>query len=160
MKYEIRPIRKDEYPLLRDFTYKAIFQPDEKNLLPRQIVDTPPLRVFYENFGKKDDICLVVEADGAVVGAAWTRIIAGDVKGFGNIDEKTPEFAIALKHAYRGRGLGTSLMRGMLALLREKGYARVSLSVQRENAAVRLYEKVGFRIAKDKGEELIMVCAL
>ncbi len=156
----IRDLRKEEYPLLRRFTYESIFQRDEKNRLPFDIVDTPMFRVFYEDFGQADDCALVAEADGAVVGAVWTRITKGAVKGFGHVDDQTPEFAIAILKPYRGAGIGKALMRGMLALLKERGYARASLSVQRDNDAVHLYEKVGFHVLRATDEEYIMVCDL
>ena len=44
--------------------------------------------------------------------------------------------------------------------LGELGYRQASLSVQKANYAVRLYEKAGFRVLRDKGEEYIMVCNL
>ena len=41
---------------------------------------------------------------------------------------------------------GTSMMREMLELLRQQGYKKASLAVQKANYAVRMYEAVGFRI--------------
>jgi ribosomal protein S18 acetylase RimI-like enzyme len=87
------------------------------------------------------------------VGAVWTRII----NGFGNVDDKTPEFAISLYPEYRGRGIGTNLMREMLELLRSKGYKQTSLAVQKENYAVKMYKAVGFEIAKELEEEYLMM---
>ena len=61
---------------------------------------------------------------------------------------------------YRGQGIGTGLMKAMIALLREKGYKCASLAVQKANYAVRMYEKVGFRTVDENDEEFIMVCEL
>ena len=44
-------------------------------------------------------------------------------------------------------------MRQMLDELRKAGYARASLSVQKENPALRLYERLGFRIIGDGEDE-------
>ncbi len=79
------------------------------------------------------------------------------MEDYGHIDEKTPSLAMSLYPAYRGKGIGTALLREMLALLAKDGYARVSLSVQRANAAVRLYQTAGFCVWEEKEEELIMV---
>jgi len=95
-EYIIRKIQPSEIKLLSDFLYEAIFQRDENNRLPREIINQPEIKVFINNFGKPDDYCLVAEIEGKIVGAVWTRILAGEVKGFGNIDEHTPEFAISL----------------------------------------------------------------
>ncbi len=61
---------------------------------------------------------------------------------------------------YRGKGIGTQLMKEMLLHLKEHGYTRASLAVQKENYAVRMYEKVGFNVIDENAEEYIMVCEL
>ncbi|MCR5508926.1 MAG: GNAT family N-acetyltransferase [Lachnospiraceae bacterium] len=48
----------------------------------------------------------------------------------------------------------------MLELLRGQGYERASLAVQKANYAVKMYEKVGFKIIDENDEEYIMVCEL
>ena len=158
--YRIREIIPSETYLLKDFLYEAIFQRDEENPLPKDIINKPELRVFIEGFGKPDDCCLVADIDGKVVGAVWTRILSGEVKGYGNLDEDTPEFAISLYKEYRNMGIGTALMRRMLELLKERGYKRASLAVQKDNYAVRMYKKVGFKIVKESEEEYLMICDL
>jgi ribosomal protein S18 acetylase RimI-like enzyme len=156
----IRTIKLNEIHLLKDFLYEAIFQRDELNLLPKNVIEKPELTVFIEDFGKKDDFCLVVEIDMKVVGAVWTRILSGEVKGFGNIDEYTPEFAISLHKEYRNMGIGTELMQNMLKHLKEQGYTQTSLAVQKDNYAVKMYQNVGFEIIKELEDEYLMVCNL
>ena len=50
----------------------------------------------------------------------------------------------------------------MLDELRDAGYEQASLSVQKENPALRLYERLGFRIVGDGADntEWLMVCSL
>lgn len=156
----IRKIEPSEIHLLRDFLYEAIFQRDETNLLPRDIINKPELSVYIDNFSESNDFCLVADIDGKVVGAVWTRILSGKIKGFGNIDDQTPEFAISLYREYRNRGIGTVLMRSMLRLLKEQGYMQTSLAVQKDNYAVRMYQNVGFKIIEESKEEYLMVCDL
>lgn len=160
LKYRIRPIKTLEIPLLEDFLYEAIFQRDAHDLIPRSVIAQPEIKVFIENFGKPDDHCLVATDEDKLVGAVWTRILAGPVKGFGNLDPYTPEFAISLYREYRGQGIGTELMQRMLKLLKEKGYARASLSVQKDNYAVGMYRKLGFSTVCENGEDYIMVCTI
>ena len=153
----IRELRPEEVTVLKDFLYEAIFLPEGVEPPERSIVELPELRIYYEGFGEgKADICMVAEADGRIVGAAWTRLM----KDYGYIDDETPSFAISLYREYRGQGIGTRLMLAMLRKLREEGYARASLAVQKANYAVRMYEKVGFRIVSENAEEYIMVCDL
>lgn len=42
-------------------------------------------------------------------------------------------------------------------MLRRKGYPQVSLSVQKENYAFRMYQKAGFETVEERGEEVLMV---
>lgn len=78
--------------------------------LPGEIVKEPELAVYITDFGQPDDLCLLAEACGHILGAAWTRILAGKVKGYGNVDDHTPEFAISVKKGFRSQGIGSKLM--------------------------------------------------
>lgn len=150
----IRHLYEEETPLLRDFLYEAVFIPEGETAPPENVLDLPELKVYIEDFGKKkDDLCIVAECDGKIVGAVWTRIM----KDYGNIDDVTPSLAISLYKEYRNRGIGTLLMTKILGLLGEKGYGRVSLSVQKANYAVLMYLKMGFEIVKETEEEYVMV---
>ena len=75
-----------------------------------------------------------------------------------HIDNSTPSLAISLLPEYRGLGIGTQLLNGLLLLQRENGYLRTSLSVQKENPALRFYQRAGFRIVAEKGTEYLMLC--
>ena len=76
---------------------------------------------------------------------------------YGHVDEDTPSLAISVLEEFRQCGIGTVLMQQMLTALKQQGYPQVSLSVQKENYAARMYEKLGFEIVEDKEEEYIMV---
>ena len=79
---------------------------------------------------------------------------------YGHIDNQTPSLAISLFKEYRGQGIGTQLLRQMMDLLSQKGYGQVSLSVQKENYALRMYQKAGFDVVADRGEEVLMAISL
>lgn len=152
MSYIVRPIRQDEWPLLEDFLYEAIFLPEGfEGELPRSVIHgDPKRRAAFEGFGTlPDDRALVAEVDGEVIGACWVRT----TDGYGHIDSATPSFSISIYKPYRGRGIGTAMMSRMLDELLEAGYTRASLSVQKENPALRLYERMGFRIVGDGADE-------
>mgnify|MGYP002508501040 FL=1 len=156
MDYKIREIRKNEYPILSDFLYEAIFIPEGMDKPPKSIIEQPELQVYVEDFGKEDDWCLVAEVKGKIVGAVWVRIM----DDYGHIDNETLSFAISLYAEYRNMGIGIALMRDMLELLKNKSYKRTSLSVQKVNYAVCMYQKVGFEVVDENEEEYIMVCRL
>jgi len=154
MHYVIRELQENEKSLLNDFLYEAIYVPDGTALPSKDIIYKPELQVYVSDFGEeKDDNCLVTEVDGRVVGAVWVRII----NDYGHVDDRTPSFAISLYPDYRGLGIGTKMMKEMLTLLINKGYEKVSLSVQKANYAYEMYLKVGFEIVGENEGEYIMV---
>ena len=157
MQAVLRELRKDETGLLKDFLYEAIFVPEGVEAPDRSIIERPELALYYTDFGSGPaDNCIVAEADGKVVGAVWTRIM----DDYGFVDDETPSFAISLYKEYRGKGIGTMMMRQMLQLLKTQGYKKASLAVQKENYAVKMYEKAGFKTVKENDEEFIMVCEM
>ncbi len=161
MEYIIRPINENEYYILEDMLYEAIYQPDENNLIPRDVIKLPEVHSYINNFGnKKDDYCLVADYDGKIIGAVWVRILSDDIKGYGNIDDETPEFAISLYKQYRNHGIGTKLMSVMIEYLRNNGYKQTSLNVKKENYAVRLYKKMGFEVIGEDSEDYLMLLRL
>ncbi len=154
MDYTIREIQKQEYPLLDNFLYEAIFVPEGIEPPPKTIITSPELQVYVAHFGEsKDDWGFVAEVDDKIVGAVWVRIM----DDYGHIDDKTPSLAISLYQEYRGFGIGTAMMKEILTLLKSHGYNQVSLSVQKANYAAKMYLKIGFEIVKENEEEYIMV---
>jgi len=153
----IREINKDEYNLLKEFTYEAVFAEDENDLPCRTVLDEPRVKVYYDNFGKDDDCALVAIVDDKIVGIAWARILAEENGGYGNIDKDTPELAMSLLKEYRNKGIGTKLLEELIYLLKEKGYCKFSLSVDKNNYAAKLYKKIGFEIVEENEEDYIMI---
>ena len=93
---------------------------------------------------------------GNVIGAIWVRIM----NDYGHIDNDTPSLAMSVYKKYRGLGIGTSLLKQLLQVERLAGYSKISLSVQKSNYAVKMYEKVGFTIVDENNEEYIMIVNL
>ena len=157
-KLKIRELQETEKNILKELQYEAIFIPEGVEPPPFEIIKQPEIDIYIRDFGaKKDDYCLVAEMDGKIVGGVWVRILSGEIKGFGNIDDDTPEFAISLFKEYRNQGIGTKLMLEMIDYLKNKDYKQCSLAVQKANYAVKMYKNVGFEIAKEKEEEYLMI---
>ncbi len=149
----IRNMYEREYPLLKDFLYEAIYIPKGVIPPPKSVVETPELQVYIADFGKqKHDKAMVAEMQGKVIGAVWARIM----QDYGHIDDDTPSLSISVYKQYRGQGIGTALLTKMLYGLKEAGYKQVSLSVQKANDAVRLYQRFGFETVGENTEEYIM----
>lgn len=150
----IREMQRTEYPLIENFLYEAIFIPNGVEPPPKSIIYRPELQVYISEFGtSKHDIAFVADIDGKIVGAVWVRIM----NDYGHIDDNTPSFAISVYKEYRGKGIGTALMKKILATLKERGYKQASLSVQKENFAAKMYQKLGFQIIGVNEEEFLML---
>ncbi len=157
MNNKIREITSNEYKVLDDFLYEAIYIPEGVEAPPRDIIETPELQVYVQDFGTQEgDICFVAEVEGNIVGAVWVRIM----DDYGHVEDGVPSFAISLYKEYRGLGIGTALMKKMLTELKNRGYQKTSLAVQKANYAVKMYQNVGFKIVDENEEEYIMVCKL
>lgn len=157
MDYIIRQMTQKDYYVLEDFLYEAIFMPEGVAAPPKSIINAPELQVYIKDFGSKpSDMGLVAEVHGKIIGAVWVRIM----NDYGHVDDDTPSFATSLYKEYRGFGIGTALMKEMLSLLKERGYKKGSLAVQKANYAVHMYKNVGFEIIDENDEEYIMVCYL
>ena len=61
MDYRIREIRENEYYILSEFLYEAIFIPEGMEKPPKAIIEQPELQVYIADFGKSDDWCLVAD---------------------------------------------------------------------------------------------------
>lgn len=157
MKYIIQEMKKEEYFLLEHFLYEAIFIPVGVEPPPKTIINMPELQEYIADFGSlKDDKAFIAEVEGKIIGSVWVRIM----NDYGHIDDDTPSLAMSLYKEYRGLGIGTALLKEILLNLKLAGYTKVSLSVQKDNYAVKLYKKVGFTVYDENEEEYIMVTKL
>ena len=154
MNYTIRELSIDERNILETFLYHAIYIPEGITPPPFDIIKQPELQVYIKDFGEQDgDICLVAECDSIIVGAVWVRIM----NDYGHVSDDMPSLAISLLPEYRNKGIGTALMKSMQEMVSKQGYKGISLSVQKQNYATKMYRKLGFNTIEDKDEELIMV---
>ena len=78
------------------------------------------------------------------------------LQGFGHLNDNIPELAMSIYPQYRNKGIGTSLLKNFLTFLRQKNYTQISLSVQKNNYAVNMYKKLGFKIVSQNQSEYIM----
>lgn len=160
-KYNIREIKESELNILETMLYEAVYVPVGSEPPTIDVIKIPEINAYIDDFPKKkDDYCLVAEINGHIVGAVWVRILSGEIKGYGNIDDKTPEFCISLVKEYRNQGIGTALMKKMIEYLKENGYSQASLSVAKENYAFGMYKKLGFEIIGEREDDFLMLLKL
>ncbi|MBQ9695896.1 MAG: GNAT family N-acetyltransferase, partial [Oscillospiraceae bacterium] len=72
MQFEIRPLTPEEYPILEDFLYEAIFIPEGVEPPTKEIIEQAELKLYYDGFGTgRADYCIVADDNGKVIGAVW-----------------------------------------------------------------------------------------
>ncbi len=120
-----------------------------------------PVALYVKAWGRPGDTGVIAIDQGFPVGAAWYRLFDEARPGYGFVDERTPELAIAVVPNARGRGVGSALLEALLARARAAGYAAISLSVDRRNAgAIELYERHGFARVDEDADSLTMLARL
>ena len=145
----IRPIQPDDEPFLWDMGWEATAVDAGMRALGREAaLALPHVRHYLEGWGRPGDAGVVaVSEDGQRLGAAWYRLFPDEDPGYGFVAPDVPELSIGVVGEARGSGVGKALLGALLELAREQGHQRLSLSVDRQNPARRLYERVGFRDA-------------
>jgi ribosomal protein S18 acetylase RimI-like enzyme len=157
LNYVIRPLLQSDEAVLWEMLYHGIYVPDGATPPERQVVCHPQLARYVRDWGRADDRGFLAEdaASREPIGAAWIRLLTGDSKGFGYADDVTPELSVAVLPEYMGRGIGTRLLAKLLEAA-SPDYDAVSLSVDADNPALRLYERLGFQTVGTTGTSLTM----
>lgn len=94
------------------------------------------------------------------LGAAWYRLFSRDEPGYGFVSEAIPELSIGVRPAARRAGVGTALLTALVALARAEEHPALSLSVEPDNPARSLYERLGFRRVGAEGGAWTMLLEL
>jgi ribosomal protein S18 acetylase RimI-like enzyme len=111
----------------------------------KTLQDTPQLERYIEHYGiYKTDIGVYALVNNKLAGAAWVRVLKGENnRGFGYVNDQTPELVLGVKPEFRNQGVGTKIME---QLMREvaMSFDQMSLCVRKNNPAIKLYERLGF----------------
>jgi GNAT superfamily N-acetyltransferase len=141
----VRELRAGDLPFLREMLYAALaWRPGVELPPPDLVLAHPQVVIFHEGWGREGDAGVVAEEDGRPVGAAWWRLFTDEEHGEGFVDAETPELAVAVVEDNRGRGIGRTLMEALHEDGRRLGLRQVSLSVDADNPAKRLYASLGY----------------
>lgn len=145
-QYTIRPLGPADEPFLWEMLHEAIYIPEGGTKPDRAILQEPSLAHYVAGWGEQPDDCGLLAIDsqnGQLIGAAWLRLFPATDPGWGFVDGATPEVSIAMLPAYRGQGIGAALLTALITQATGR-YAALSLSVDPQNPAMRLYARLGF----------------
>lgn len=157
-RFLIRRLTQADEPVLWDMLYYALHVSEGHEPFPKEITSEPEIARYVLEWGRTNDDGFAVfdPVTQRSLGAVWIRLFARDNRGYGYVDDRTPELSIAIIPEYRNQGLGTDLLNRMIAEA-GKQYAGLSLSVSSANPAKRLYERLGFEVIDQEGTSLTMI---
>ncbi|HEX8141289.1 MAG TPA: GNAT family N-acetyltransferase [Pyrinomonadaceae bacterium] len=153
---EIRPLTQSDQPFLWEMLYQSLYVPEDRAPFERSILDHPDIARYVNDWGRENDSGFVaLDENNRPIGAIWLRLLTGKDKGFGYVDDKTPELGMAVLAEYRGQGIGTRLLSRLVESAGDF-HEHISLSVARGNPALHLYQRLGFEIVGEHGNSITM----
>jgi ribosomal protein S18 acetylase RimI-like enzyme len=150
---ELRPAIDADLEHLKRALFEAVAWNPERELPPYEFaIAHPELVRYHEGWGRPGDLAVIAEDDGDVVGVSLCRLFTDEDHGHGYVDPETPELAVAVSNGHRGEGIGTRLMAAIEEAARAAGFSHLSLSVDADNPARSLYERLGYEeLTVDEG---------
>lgn len=162
MQYTIRPVTLHDIPFLWDMLYESLFVPEGGEPFSRDILQDPYISKYVEGWGREGDFGFIaVTPEGEPIGSITARFFSEENQGFGYAGNDTPELGMAILPQYRGRGIGTSLIKHLFEEAKTRNISKLSLSVAPDNeAAMKLYQRFGFKEIGMVGTSLTMVSSV
>ncbi len=153
----LRKIGVNDQDFLYEMLYQSIYVDTNSPPPDRDIIKDPKIRKYVENWGKKGDFGYIAIDNKTKkrIGAIWLRYFTSSDKGYGYIADNIPELGIAVDYHKRGQKIGSALLKELLNQTKYK-IDSISLSVDPDNPAVRLYERNGFIECGAAGTSIIM----
>ncbi len=143
----IRAARAHDRDFLADMLVAAVnWSPRWRPRSRSDVLSSAKTAHYLAGWPRETDLGVVAEIDAEPVGAAWLRYFTAAEHGYGYVSADIPELTIGVSEAWRGRGLGRALLQAVADSARTVGIAQISLSVERENYAQRLYLSEGYLI--------------
>ena len=142
---KIRKARKTDLPFLKEMLFEAFFwNPDLDRPDYDEFFQQPEFNKLLSGWGRSGDMAVIAEIENEPVGAAWYRFWTEKNHSYGFVDSETPELGMAVKNKFRSQGIGRALLRELIEIARNEGIKTVSLSVDPDNYACKLYGSEGF----------------
>ncbi len=156
---ECRAATPADEPFLREMLWLAYNWRDQ-TVAPDHWPDPDGPRRYVEGFGRPGDAGVVAETGEEPAGAAWYRLLPAADAGYGYVADDVPEVTIGVAAAHRGQGVAAELLERLKAAAAADGLRALSLSVEPDNHALRLYERAGFEPAGQSGGSVTLLATL
>ncbi|MFC0273519.1 GNAT family N-acetyltransferase [Metabacillus herbersteinensis] len=147
MNYHIKQATESDMEFLWEMLYQAIHVQEGQPRPSRDILKDPNISRELSNWGRAEDkAILAIDDQDKPLGAGWIRLFDETNQTYGYLDNETPVVGgLAILPEYRGKGIGTKLLKALMNEARVAGFKSISLSVDPTNSALHLYEKFGFK---------------
>lgn len=146
---------------LAEMLYEAVNWFDdgaEERPAMETVLAVPQNARYVEGWGRPGDVALyALDLRDEPVGAAWYRTFSAAASGYGYVADDVPELSIGVYPEFRGQQVGTLLLGALVARAERDGVRALSLSVNRENPAKRLYARLGFEVVGESGDAVTML---
>ncbi len=159
METSLRQGTVRDLPFLREMLFEAAFwRPGAARPPIDEGLSRPGLAKLLDGWGREGDASVIAEsADDRPVGAGWYRFWSDHDHSYGYVSADVPELGIAVVNGLRNQGVGGRLLHALGKLASDLGIASLSLSVEKDNPAQRLYLQHGFEQVTTVGNAWTMV---
>lgn len=155
-----RATRADSSFLVEMVCEAANWHPDRVRPKADLLGDSDVMRYTRGWKRPADDGVVAALDSGESIGACWYRVLPQDEPGYGYVATGVPELTLGVRPMWRAQGVGRALLDAACELARRGGHQRISLSVERENFAARLYRSEGFVVVESGPDSDTMVKTL
>jgi ribosomal protein S18 acetylase RimI-like enzyme len=140
----IRPASAQDQSLLAHATLENINRSGQR-FSSANLHTNPKFRHYFEPWpGERDFGFVATTPDDESVGVVWVQFFSQNDPAYGFVREDVPELSIWMDSAHRGQGIGSQLLARTFEEARSRGIAAISLYVEEDNPAQRLYRRSGF----------------
>ena len=145
--WSIRRAASADSAFMADMLVEAVnWSPEWKKQSRRRVLSSHRTAHYITGWPRDTDLGVIAEADGERVGAAWVRFHPASDPGYGFVAADVPELTIGVAVPWRGRGIARGLLRAIAEQALSAGIRQISLSVERQNFAQKLYLSEGYQI--------------
>jgi ribosomal protein S18 acetylase RimI-like enzyme len=146
---------------LAEMLYEAVYWRDdgaEERPALDELLSRPETARYVTDWGRTGDAAVfALDRRDEPVGAAWSRQFTASAPGYGYVADDVPELAIAVFPEFRGQRVGSLLLGSLIAKAQSQGVRALSLSVNRDNDARRLYARHGFEVVSEHDDVYTML---
>src|SRR5690625_1953183 len=153
----LRPLTPADLDFLLEMVVETINWKPGRNANLAEVLADERMERYVKGWGRVGTGGMISELVDQPVGVVWWRYHTAAEPAYGHVAADVPEIAIALAPAARGKGLGRKLIQAAKAEL-GKTVPRISLSVEDDNFARKLYESEGFVVVEQDDNDITMVC--